>query len=730
MKKSLLLGSVLLIGVGAFAQTNRKALPPKFYKGVKPALVDNFAGSSTNKSLKPTNDNVLVTSAGFTGSRNGFGMLVEETVPLSYNADLNMVAFTNRIPPATGTFAYPTTGITTPNSGHMITHYSTDNGTTWTGASLFTLTASTIGGNLARYPSGVIANAAGNTDASLASFVGSGPCTGGASSPAGAANWSGAWFASRAANGTGNVMTNDMQVSSTSPDSTTHLARNTYFSSFCTTSRGEEVWTGGYNIDPTGADIDGVVMYKGVKTGASYTWSRPIDAQLNNWFVSPDGSKYFSQPKIAFGPDGLTGYILVNGVSATATGNALKSYNPNVWKTTDGGATWTKVNDNYDWKTLHPEIMGNLIPAGNDCGWSNEPNKNYPAFFDSFGGEITVDNTGKLHYVTAVVAGYSSHPDSLGYLFGQQGFSYVQNDNLDKPWVFDFTTDGNGSWNTEFMTYLYTRNIADDEVVGTDAFWTTDGSASLDYTNRIKVSRTNDGTKIFVTWAESDTTVIETLGTAPNQYQAYQPNKTPSIMYKAKDIATGNWSPTKEALYFDAVENAFYLHSTSEIVMPSANGFTIPTIYISSSDNSQNATNAIDYNYIVDMEILNNEYTLPAFAANTAPTTVFVPNEDVANCPAGVGVKDITNGAIAGVSQNFPNPFNGTSTFNVNLNKSEVITVNVTNSIGQVVATKVVKGNAGNNEITLEAASLESGIYFYSVIAGDAKVTRKMSVVK
>jgi hypothetical protein len=64
------------------------------------------------------------------------------------------------------------------------------------------------------------------------------------------------------------------------------------------------------------------------------------------------------------------------------------------------------------------------------------------------------------------------------------------------------------------------------------------------------------------------------------------------------------------------------------------------------------------------------------------------------------------------------------------LKKSEVITVSVTNTIGQVVATKVVKGTAGNNEITLESANLESGIYFYSVVAGDAKVTRKMSIVK
>lgn len=714
MKKSLLLGSVLLVGIGAFAQSNRKALKPVFYKGTKAAKIDNFAGNSTNKSLKPTNENVLITSAGFTGSRNGYGMLVEETVPLSYNADLNMVAFTNRIPPTTGAFAYATTGLTAPNSGNMVTHYSTDNGTTWTGASLFGAPSTAVNGALGRYPSGVIANATGNTDASQAYFVGTGPCTDGS-------GWMANWFASRPANATGNTETNDF-IAAESAIGSGSVAENGYFSSYNTVNRGTEVWSGGFLYGTDGSTIEGVTVYKGVLNAGSYNWSRPLDTPLNDIFTSPDGSKYFSAPKIAFSPDGMMGYIVVNGVYNDATGNAMKSYQPNVWKTMDGGANWTKVNANYDWKANHPHITGNLLLTSNDSDWDGSlfGNDNYPAFFDSFGGDITVDNTGKLHYVTALSAGYSSHPDSLGYLFGQQGFSYVQNDNVDKPWVFDFSTDGSGSWSTEFITYLYTRNIAGDETVGTDAFWTTDGSASLDYTNRIKVSRSNDGSKMFVTWTESDTTVIETLGTAPNEYQAYQPNKTPSIFYKAKDIATGNWAPTQEAVYFDAVENAFYLYSTSDIVMPSTCGYTIPTIYISSADGSQSCANPIDYNYIIDMEVCNTNYTEPAGSSSIGIDPTFWI----------VGVKENKSELISGVSQNFPNPFSGTTAFNVNLKKSEVITVTVTNTIGQVVATKVVKGTAGNNEITLEGTNLESGIYFYSVVAGDAKVTRKMSIVK
>jgi hypothetical protein len=220
-----------------------------------------------------------------------------------------------------------------------------------------------------------------------------------------------------------------------------------------------------------------------------------------------------------------------------------------------------------------------------------------------------------------------------------------------------------------------------------------------------------------MTWTDSDTTSADA-----NNPGFYIPNHTPSVYYKGMDVATGNLTPTKEASYFDAAEGGFYLYQTSEIAMPNANGFTIPMIYISSSDGSQNATNAVDYNYISDIELLNSEYT-ETLPSNVSPTQVCVPGV----LPVGIA-SNVSNSNS--VSQNFPNPFASTSIINVTLNKAELITVNVTNLAGQVVLSKVVKGNTGVNEITVDAASLESGIYFYNVNAGDLKVTRKMSVVK
>lgn len=171
MKKSLLLGSALLVGVGAFAQTNLRNSHPQLFKGVKPAKLEN--ASFQNQSFTPKlNSNSVLTSVGFSSSRNGFGMLVEETVPLSYNPDLNMVAFTQRLPPASGAYAWPTTGLpTTGVSGFMVTKYSTDNGSNWSGVCYVN-----SGTAWSRYPSGAIVNPAGNTDPSQARFVATGPC--------------------------------------------------------------------------------------------------------------------------------------------------------------------------------------------------------------------------------------------------------------------------------------------------------------------------------------------------------------------------------------------------------------------------------------------------------------------------------------------------------------------------------------------------------------------------
>jgi len=81
------------------------------------------------------------------------------------------------------------------------------------------------------------------------------------------------------------------------------------------------------------------------------------------------------------------------------------------------------------------------------------------------------------------------------------------------------------------------------------------------------------------------------------------------------------------------------------------------------------------------------------------------------------------------VSQNFPNPFSESTTIMVNLQKPTDIKLEVENMLGErVYEMTVAKGYVGLNTITIQADDLTPGIYFYTVIAGESSLTKKMIV--
>lgn len=80
------------------------------------------------------------------------------------------------------------------------------------------------------------------------------------------------------------------------------------------------------------------------------------------------------------------------------------------------------------------------------------------------------------------------------------------------------------------------------------------------------------------------------------------------------------------------------------------------------------------------------------------------------------------------VSQNFPNPFSGTSTIHVNLRKQADLSLEVVNLMGQLVHSTSYKANPGMNELTVNASGLSQGVYFYTVKAGTSSITKKMII--
>lgn len=99
-----------------------------------------------------------------------------------------------------------------------------------------------------------------------------------------------------------------------------------------------------------------------------------------------------------------------------------------------------------------------------------------------------------------------------------------------------------------------------------------------------------------------------------------------------------------------------------------------------------------------------------------------------------IGIRNINSEVPASYSlmQNYPNPFNPTTTIRFALPKASNVTIKVYNVNGQLVS--VLANNettsVGTHEVKFNGENLSSGIYFYTIEAGNFKDTKKMMLIK
>jgi hypothetical protein len=128
-------------------------------------------------------------------------------------------------------------------------------------------------------------------------------------------------------------------------------------------------------------------------------------------------------------------------------------------------------------------------------------------------------------------------------------------------------------------------------------------------------------------------------------------------------------------------------------------------------------------NGIADMEFLSS--TL-GFAGGPAGTFMRYGN------PSGIGESNYEIPSEYMLEQNFPNPFNPSTTINFSIPKSSDVSLKIYDVLGKEVATLVKEFKlAGNYSVNFtETSGLNSGVYYYTITAGNFTDTKKLVLVK
>lgn len=118
-----------------------------------------------------------------------------------------------------------------------------------------------------------------------------------------------------------------------------------------------------------------------------------------------------------------------------------------------------------------------------------------------------------------------------------------------------------------------------------------------------------------------------------------------------------------------------------------------------------------------------------AFAyASTGPSDVYFNQEGLTTGIEPIGGNIPVN---YNLYQNFPNPFNPSTTITFDIPKSNFVSLKVYDMLGKEITT-LVNGNynAGSYSVNFEAANFSSGVYFYKILSGNYSEIKKMILLK
>jgi hypothetical protein len=202
------------------------------------------------------------------------------------------------------------------------------------------------------------------------------------------------------------------------------------------------------------------------------------------------------------------------------------------------------------------------------------------------------------------------------------------------------------------------------------------------------------------------------------------------VLFLAMNVATDQYaadSNTYYAIYFSVSYNRGNTWSTPERVTPETPLKDYRYVSLSKTSAPDVTGNFWEVQALVEMKDYAGVFAPnePPGPADFTSMRIMVPR---------VGINEISSTVPSGfaLKQNFPNPFNPTTSIRFDIQKSTNVTLEVYSANGQKVQTLINNEfvSPGTKEVTFSGSDLSSGIYFYTLSTGDFKETKKMMLIK
>jgi photosystem II stability/assembly factor-like uncharacterized protein len=405
-----------------------------------------------------------------------------------------------------------------------------------------------------------------------------------------------------------------------------------------------------------------------------------------------------------------------------------------IYKTTDGGTSWTQ-------QLFQSGGFGDGIwfKDANNGFFYGDPVASRWTLFRTSNGGTTWDSTG-MYLASGGFAGWNNGLFVMGdkIWFGTNGTRVWHSPDFGNTWQSQATTG-------QVNSYTIWFNNANVGVTGgTNFMATTDGGAlwsALTVPGTGNISGvTGEATNWYVTRQ------------ATGLYQSTDNGATWTTAYTA---TAGSFYHINKARTGTAI---WACRSNGAI----SKGWGVPvpvefTSFAATSDNGAvnlswaTATETNNKGFEVQRRMENSEYSTIAFIDGKGTTTgsnnyaytdskiesgkyfyrlrqidfdgTFAYSSEVE-----VDVATITSFAL---DQNFPNPFNPSTSISYRLPEASDVVVKIYDVMGNEVATLVNgRQDAGVHQVVFDAAKLSSGSYIYSIKAGNFSATKKMILMK